>query len=200
MIEIVDLFPTPLGVYKKDKCFTKKEEEFMLKLSQRPNVGNFTSENSYVLNEPELAKLKAYCESQVKDYFERVYCPEKPTEIYITQSWVNYTGKEQYHHKHAHPNSYISGVLYIKANKDVDKIHFFKSQYHQLCVNTQNYNPYNSESWFMPAEKYELLLFPSGTDHMVYYKGDDEQRVSLSFNTFLRGDIGGELSLTEVKL
>jgi uncharacterized protein (TIGR02466 family) len=199
-MNVVDLFPIPLGVHIKEKCFTKKEEEFILALPTKSNTGNFSSQNSYVLDEPELAKLKAYCTNAVKDYFEMVYKPVKKTEIYITQSWVNFTTKGQYHHKHAHPNSYISGVLYIKADKDTDKIHFFRNKYNQLHVNSGDFNPWNSESWYMNAEKYELLLFPSSTEHMVTYVESEETRVSLSFNTFLRGDLGMEDSLSEVRL
>ena len=36
----------------------------------------------------------------------------------ITQSWINFTKKGEYHHPHAHPNSLISGVFYVEADKD----------------------------------------------------------------------------------
>jgi hypothetical protein len=53
---------------------------------------------------------------------------------YITQSWANYTKKNQYHHTHEHPNSFISGVLYINANEAHDKITMHKKSYQQIKV------------------------------------------------------------------
>jgi hypothetical protein len=32
---------------------------------------------------------------------------------FVTQSWLNWTKPGQWHHKHSHPNSLYSGVLYL---------------------------------------------------------------------------------------
>jgi hypothetical protein len=54
----------------------------------------------------------------------------------LTQSWLNYTKPGQFHHKHAHPNSFISGVLYMKAARQRDKIYFYKDGYKQISLPT----------------------------------------------------------------
>ena len=54
-----------------------------------------------------------------------VRCPQNNVEIYITQSWLNYIDENQYHPMHYHPNSVVSGVLYLDCDKDNDRIHFF---------------------------------------------------------------------------
>ena len=49
---------------------------------------------------------------------------EENIKIYITQSWLNYTNFKQYHHAHSHNNSFVSGVFYLKADKNFDFISF----------------------------------------------------------------------------
>jgi hypothetical protein len=45
---------------------------------------------------------------------------------YITQSWLNYTETNQYHHKHEHPNSLVSGVFYVNDMKNLIKLNSLK--------------------------------------------------------------------------
>jgi hypothetical protein len=93
----------------------------------------------------------------------------------------------------------VSGVLYLKAARERDKIHFYKEIYQQIKLPTNNYNLYNSESWWFEVSTGDLLLFPSSLIHMVEpVQGDD--RVSLSFNTFPVGYVGDESSLTALYL
>jgi uncharacterized protein (TIGR02466 family) len=101
------------------------------------------------------------------------------------------TKEGQFHHKHNHPNSFLSGVLYIKANRDKDKIYFYRDSYPQIKLSTDTYNPFNSESWWLEVDTGDLLLFPSNLTHMVQsVVGED--RMSLSFNTFPVGYVGEE--------
>jgi uncharacterized protein (TIGR02466 family) len=200
MIQIHDLFPIPLGIVKKPECFTEEERDYILGLAKIPNQGNITSEDNYILNSTELQSLRIHCDTMVKDFFKLIYQPRNAVDIYITQSWANFTNKGQYHHRHAHPNSFLSGVLYIDVDEDLDKIHFYRNQYRQLDVPTDNYNQWNSETWYINAEKYQLLMFPSSTEHMVHYVESDKKRISISFNTFLRGALGENMRLSEVHL
>jgi len=58
---------------------------------------------------------------------------------------------------------------------------------------------YNSESWWFEVGTGDLLLFPSSLTHMVETVQEDE-RISLSFNTFPVGYVGDESSLTALHL
>ena len=118
----------------------------------------------------------------------------------ITQSWVNYTKPGQWHHKHAHPNSFVSGVLYIKANKETDCIQFFKESYQQIKLPVDQFNLSNSDSWWLPIGTGQLILFPSSLTHMVPTLQGEDQRVSVSFNTFPVGYVGSDDDLTGLRL
>ena len=40
--------------------------------------------------------------------------------------------KGEFHHKHNHSNSFLSGVFYVKVEEDMDQIMFFKEGYSQV--------------------------------------------------------------------
>jgi uncharacterized protein (TIGR02466 family) len=113
---------------------------------------------------------------------------------------VNYTKPGEYHHKHAHPNSFISGVFYIQSDAEKDKIYFYKDGYQQIKVPAADWNEWNSESWWFEAVTGKLILFPSSLTHMVETVQSEQTRISLSFNTFLSGYIGDENDLTGLRI
>jgi predicted 2-oxoglutarate/Fe(II)-dependent dioxygenase YbiX len=59
---------------------------------------------------------------------------------------------------------------------------------------------YNSDSWWVPVETGNLVLFPSSTSHMVEDVVADKTRISIAFNTFVRGDLGDGVELTSLSL
>ncbi|WP_290943008.1 TIGR02466 family protein [Hyphomonas sp.] len=174
---------------------TEKETKFLVKQKTRSNTGNTTSIDNTILENKEMKKLKQFIEKSVKEYFKNIYQPKNNVEPYITQSWCNYTKEGQFHHKHAHPNSFISGVFYVQADKTKDKIYFYKEEYKQIKVPAKEYNLFNSESWWFETGTNDLVIFPSSLIHMVE-KVVGKERISLSFNTFLKGYIGEDLELT----
>jgi uncharacterized protein (TIGR02466 family) len=189
-MKILPLFPTAVGMFDLDREFTKSELKFINSQKLRPNMGNKTSQDYFILKNNQLKKLHQFCLKSANSYFQEIYKPKKDLELYITQSWCNYTEKGEYHHKHFHSNSFISGVLYINADLEKDKIYFFNNEYKQIRVESLEFNPYNSESWWFKIKTGTLILFPSKLEHMVENVISDKTRISLSFNTFLRGTIG----------
>ena len=196
------LFPTPVMFSELGRDFTKKELAFVDKHSKEGmtnrNVGNVTSNNNYILEEPEFANLKALLLKSVEEYVQTVYKPREKVRPYITQSWLNYTKKGEYHHKHEHPNSFVSGCLYINTDATKDKITFHRSGYKQIQIPTDNYDVYNSDSWWFNVKTGGIVLFPSSLTHHVEDVIAEETRISLAFNTFLKGPIGCNKSLTEL--
>ena len=199
-VNIQPLFPLAIGFANLGRELTKTETKTLLELEQRPNDGNTTSKNYQVLSLPALKNLKTFMDTALQDYYQKVYQPRFDVKPYITLSWTNYTTPGQFHHKHAHPNSFVSAVFYIKANPEVDRIFFYKDAYNQLDIPPAEWNAYNSKSWWFPAEPGRLILFPSGLQHMVETVQGEDTRVSLSFNTFLQGTLGDEKELTRLSL
>lgn len=197
---IQNLFPTGVGSFQYDKELSKKQRDFVIKQEKRPNQGNTTSANRKVLDEPLFKDLKKFVDAAVEEYFQATTAPFFDVKLRVTQSWLNYSEPGQFHHKHAHPNSFISGCFYVNADPTVDKIYFYRDGYERIKIHSENYNPYNSESWWLPVATNQLILFPSYLTHMVETVQAKETRISLAFNTFPVGYVGNDDSLTGLRV
>jgi uncharacterized protein (TIGR02466 family) len=196
------IFPTPIYISKIDRELTKKELSFIdkTKLDTHNNEGNTTSNDNYILNQKSFKDLKEQLDLKVKDYFDKVISSSNNITPYITQSWLNYTETNQYHHKHQHPNSLISGVFYINCNEEFDKIKFYKEKYQTIKPEVKDWNIWNSDTWWFAVKTGDIILFPSSLTHMVETKQGDNTRISLAFNVFIKGKIGSNIELTELVL
>jgi uncharacterized protein (TIGR02466 family) len=196
------IFPTPIYISKLDRELTSLELKFIDKNKEDfyKNSGNITSNNNYILNEKPFANIKKELDLRVQDYFDKVISPANNITPYITQSWLNYTETNQYHHKHAHPNSLVSGVFYINCHEEQDKIKFFNEKYQTIKLEVKDWNMWNSESWWFSVKTGDVILFPSSLTHMVETKQGDNTRISLAFNVFIKGTVGNNKKLTELVL
>lgn len=197
---IHSLFATPIYESYFSKKFSNKELTFFNQQKNHciKNKGNIYTIDNYILNRLELKNIKKYIQDCCDDYLKKIICPKDNIKIYITQSWLNYTEKNQFHHQHEHPNSIISGVFYINADKQNDTIRFSSNKYTQISPTIEKYNIWNSETWFFPVETGKLIMFPSSTTHQVDIKKGNNTRISLSFNTFYKGTIGEKKELSEL--
>ena len=182
------------------KDFTKEELAYIESHSTatKRSVGNAISNNNYILNEPEMINLKEFVTEQLNQYVKTVYKPKYPAEAFVTQSWLNWTRKGEFHHKHAHANSFISGVLYISTDALTDKITFYNTDYKQLKLASETSDILNSNLWWFPVKTGDVVIFPSSLTHDVQNVVADNVRVSLAFNSFIKGTLGDNRSLTEL--
>ena len=203
---IEGVFPCPVYIIKRDLNLSpvqslrhqqeeEKEIEKIINEGMESNGigGNSTSSDSYIFD-TKLKEIKQFCEDQIKIYVEQVICPvEGRLDFYITQSWLNVNRPGEVHYEHCHANSIISGVFYISTEED-DKITFVDPNYHvkdRIKFETKSDNIWNSEQWSFQSNINELILFPSWLNHMVNSNPRaTKDRLSISFNTFVRGTLG----------
>jgi uncharacterized protein (TIGR02466 family) len=199
---INSIFPTPIYISKLNRELTNKESSFIdkTKLDTYNNEGNTTSNDNYILNQKAFKDLKTEIDLRVQDYFDKVISPANNITPYITQSWLNYTETNQYHHKHQHPNSLVSGVFYINCEEEHDKIKFFNDKYLTIKPEIKDWNIWNSETWWFSVKTGDIILFPSSLTHMVETKQGENTRISLAFNVFIKGKVGINKQLTELIL
>ncbi len=111
----------------------------------------------------------------------------------VTQCWANKTTVSGSHHIHNHPNSLLSGIFYLTDSTPT----IFNGP---LMWNLPLIQPMNSGSTTTQVTpvKGRLLIFPSGLMHGTDRSNDNEPRYTMSFNTFIQGELGDELSLDYV--
>ena len=201
-MRVEHLFPEPVYFSNLDRALTKTELKTIAQYQEKTsnNQGNMRTHDSYVLEHKTLKNLKKDLHQKIINYFNKVICCSNSTIPYITQSWINYTKENQFHHRHAHGNSYVSGVFFINADKEVDKIDFVRSGHRPFRFKVTQFNIFNSTTAAYPIQGGDVILFPSSLPHGVDKKKGTNIRTSLSFNVFFKGTIGNKEELTELIL
>ena len=197
------LFPYPVMVCAENYAFTTAEKKFIAELEMVDNAGNLMSKNDAILDSEELSGLKLFIDEQILVYKKKLLQMKDNNEIYVTQSWLNKSGPDQFHPKHKHPNSVISGVMHLDENDDesLPPIRFHRSlEMFPLDFEFDNLNESNAGCRSFETVQGGLILFPSLLEHDVEKNRSDRMRTSISFNTFVRGVVGGREKLTEVNI
>ena len=195
--ELLGLFPTPLLICSYPDDFDE-ELEWIKKQEVEEDYRGLRnqSKDTFILDNKELGKIRQFIENELYNFKNETLVIED--ELVITQSWLNVNGKGASHHYHNHPNSIVSGVWYPQIDEDLPPIKFSDARDKPIDLKYRSFNFFNSETFMLPMNKGELLLFPSHLNHEVPSNQSDEVRISLSFNTWVRGDIGDVANLTYI--
>ena len=116
---------------------------------------------------------------------------KKSVKLFVS-AWVNINPPEAFNMKHNHPTSDLSGVLWIKSQKDCGNIIFesprsFATHQEIECYNEdfkENNNYFHSFSFNPIAGR--LIVFPSHLEHHVDFNESQGDRISVSFNIRLQ--------------
>jgi len=193
--QIINLFPIPVCCYELNREITLDEKNIVISYSKNieKNIGNNITSNFDVLKNKEFQDLKFFFEEKINDYKEKIICPKNNLSLYITESWLNYTNKNESHHAHNHPNSIVSGVFYFNVTEN-DSITFYKKEEKFLEIEYKEFNNYNNSTFTLPIKKRQLILFPSNIIHGVNKNNYDKTRISLAFNTFFKGTLNTKVT------
>ncbi len=197
--ELLQIFPTPLLIVPYEQSLDK-ELAYLKTISYRKQEqnGNFRSDDSYLLRNEEFKDIKNFLGEAINKFTTNVLNTKQ--RLVITQCWANRNPKGSQHHEHVHPNSIISGVMYFQINEKLPPISFTKDRQDGMKLNVEKYNHMNSETFMLPCKPGELILFPSSLRHSVPTNHGEEDRISVSFNTFCIDAIGSEQSLTHLDI
>ena len=193
MTQVFDLQSIP--VYKTQFDYSLLDEEkdllFSCNLKHMSDNNNFFSENYYVLNHNSLNKLKSNIKNILDQYALEVFGIENCLDI--TQSWIAKTTPGGWHNLHNHPNSIVSCVLYLQTPPlSTIKFHYRNniSQNFNLAFDYVKFTKYNQSQFTLDVKEMDLVIFPSWLNHSVDINDSNIDRIVLSFNTFVFGELG----------
>ena len=114
-------------------------------------------------------------------------------ELKVVQSWGNKSAIGQYHTEHNHPNSFVSGIIYLNDSEsgtifNVDNI-WASSSYSNIRLWHPNSDDHKI-FYQQPAIAGDMIIFPSSLNHGVGINRSDDIRYTISFNAFPSGRIG----------
>mgnify|MGYP001028025776 FL=1 len=205
--QYITLFsPPPLGMTHWDGDLKYLEDEIKKYEFQRNSENSITVSNR-LLDDPPFIDLKNFIHDFVYRYTLKVFRTRQKIEM--KQSWVNITDSGESHPKHMHPNSYLSGVMFVKADQDAPPL-MFENQFrpYQLYVDL-----YDGGDQSLPPNEFSncdianeaiapvpgrIVLFTSPSPHLVPKSMSKSERITLSFNTWPARPFGSEHDVTYV--
>jgi uncharacterized protein (TIGR02466 family) len=105
----------------------------------------------------------------------------------ITGCWATVLAQGAAHKGHSHPNSFLSGVYYVRVDAGADQMNFHDPR-RQAAVIRPPVLELSAESTDQVAVRVRsgtLLIFPSWLEHSVDVNPNPSERVSVSFNVML---------------
>ena len=190
----VNIFPVPIHIFDVNGFSEIQDEliDFVYKMREKDPVGHTISnrrgwQSSCFSIDTEDDVLKLFLTNCLA-----VFPPIKKSVKLFVSAWVNINPPEAFNMKHNHPTSDLSGVLWIKSQKDCGNIIFdsprsFATHQEIECYNEdfkENNNYFHSFSFNPVAGR--LLVFPSHLEHHVAFNESQEDRISVSFNIRLQ--------------
>ena len=151
------------------------------KLSEDPIKNKFYTGPENILHKNQYKNLAKVIINSIKT-FNDLYLKYN-TDFVITKSWVAFSPVDSSCEIHRHENSFLSGVIYIKAENNSGKIEFENFNHRDILVFPRNDNTiYNIERYWIEPKPGLLLLFPSNLYHRVHKNKSGKDRISVSFD------------------
>lgn len=197
---ILEVFPEP--IYQSEMVLSESELSYFgtarEKGDYRNVYGNSTSNNSFVLNDPQLVEFKQKVQKHLDAYLQFVI-GASGVSLQVTQSWLNFNDYATSHHTHTHVNSIVSGVIYLTPDP-APLVVFRKHDYFPIRPMITNMTEYNNPMRVIKVKQGDIVLFPSQMPHGVERNQTNKTRTSLAFNTFYKGVLGSEKNLTYLEI
>jgi uncharacterized protein (TIGR02466 family) len=207
------LFPTPVAEIKNsDRGFFIPFAQSVLELMYSAEdshlietLGNWCS-NDNLHNLDNFQDLKKYIDHEVSICLREIWKVD-PADFAMTGMWSNVHKSFSKHHIHCHPNSFLSGVIYLEVADQDDELPgeiFFVDPRTNMRMQNPDYvekSEISYSAWRYTPEIGKLLIFPSWLEHGTdpgSFK-DNKLRISLSFNyTLLKSsDLTTKLNFKE---
>jgi uncharacterized protein (TIGR02466 family) len=151
-------------------------------------VSNYGGWQSNVLDlkaDTEINKLLKEIERQAQVCFEELDIKPLYTKK-IDTAWININKKSDSNAPHLHPNSILSGCVYIQSDDKAGniKIHrnAMEAYYYSTYINSDNQYSYE-HVYYKPIE-HTAIVFPSYLMHSVEPSNSEQDRISIAYNLY----------------
>lgn len=193
-MEAIPLFPIPIFrssiEISEDLKSLVKHNEF----ERMPNESAWYTKNKYLLNSQELTPLKEKIVENLNYYVYNILEIQPNVTFKLLTSWAVKMEKGNWGQRHSHPNSILSGVVYINTPPNCGDIAFYKNHSNifpeALTVEYLQWNSLNSKAWAYSPSEGDILIFPSHLEHSMNVNTSNSDRYSVAFNFFPTGVFG----------
>ncbi len=150
--------------------------------------------------DPHFQLLVEFIVGRVAERFE--YFRYTQRNFFITSCWANLHGRGDGLSTHRHPNSFLSGVYYVAVPEGASLLILRDPRPANIMfdIERSEHTPWNRPEFLVRPSAGGLLLFPSWLEHDVQSSDIDAERISISFNVMVRGELGSSRHLTRLRL
>tara|TARA_B100000427_G_C15481078_1_gene583018 strand:+ start:459 stop:1070 length:612 start_codon:yes stop_codon:yes gene_type:complete len=193
-----------LPIYKQSTDFLLTEEEKNIVLEgqfSRQKKGNSISKNVEVLENKNLFRVKNFILSKFDNFITNHLQIEN--QFVLTQSWISVNYKGDAHHLHTHNNTIFSCVYYIQANSGDLQIKTPLSRIQEgynFSYNVLNKNIFNWNEYNISVKTGDIIIFPGWLEHQALPNQNEEPRIILGTNYFIKGTIGNRENVNQIKI
>lgn len=188
------LFPTVLYSFEIDLDLIDQidkivDEEYRFWFNAKPYIS--TSEDDQHLRQEEcFQKLNQIILNETATILDDMRVVRD--EHYITCMWHNVSSEPYRHHQHIHPNSFLSGLIYVRTPEGCGKTIFSdpRTQKHAFSPDVSEFTLENTPSFEQPPRKGLVLVFPSWLHHCVDWGTMEpkQKRITTAFNIHIHGE------------
>ena len=115
----------------------------------------------------------------------------KADEIEITDMWANVLKQHETHQPHTHSNNFLSGVFYLDADETTSGITFQDPRPGaSVILPRKKIDNNNTNLLHYKAKTNRIIIFPSWLVHWVPTNLSTSNRISISWNIQIRGQLG----------
>ena len=200
--DLQPLFAEPIYRADVSSAISPDQIEYIKNLKMVRNQSNLISDNLYIFEEPELASIKQVVQEALDFYANTVLGITQ--QLYVTQSWSLVNNPTVGMHGHSHSNSLVSGSLYFNDLPEGSGNMIFERhrtyQQLQLTPERERRTIYNTQANVIEPKQGEIILFSSSLQHYVEGNNSSQDRYSIAFNSFIRGDLGNYRDVSELAL
>ena len=149
------------------------------------NQNGWQSKTHFYVDNESFSKYADYIFPRIKTLIFEYYC--QPFEL--LNMWLNVNPKGAYNITHTHPNSDLSGVLWIDSEPLLSGNIVFNhpnahAQYNVISALKDEYKEkyFISNTYFFSPDPGKMIIFPSNVSHYVEENQSTLSRISISFN------------------
>ena len=200
-MNVLPLFPTAIIKDKFDVTKEVFDHLISLKCERTLTDDGEMSLSMDILNHRKLRHVKKHIDGVVGKYIHDICKVSNNIDLELVSSWTLMHDPGDYAPSHLHTNCVLSGVWYIKTQKNCGRFVLIRDvlpfgSTFEFDVTEQSM--FNSFEWFLEPEIGDLYIFPSHMRHRVEKNKSDEKRISLAFNYYPRGKVRSEENYTRI--
>lgn len=192
---ISELFATPVVSGMVPKEIYRGLDRQILPLIDKDFLAqtNWATTSDDLHENPDFANITDYIISTVDEIAEH-YFKLNSGSLRLSCMWANVHRSGSRHHYHQHPNSFVSGVIYLNIPEDSVASPGNLSFIDPRTAKNMVYADFTGDScisyrnWSFRPCTGDIFIFPSWLEHgtEVFLSSNDSLRISLSFNFILK--------------